>query len=121
MEVPKRVLWVLDKNPEYIDSKRMGLTNFPMLMLEADMEFDGTEMMALLITANDPSDYTFLDQLAEELTDATDREFLLTYEQRETMETIKKILDLTFMMTIAIMMFLCFFSLSAAMGANLYD
>ena len=31
------------------------------------------------------------------------------------------IIDYIFLMTIAIMMFLCFFSLSAAMSANLYD
>ena len=33
----------------------------------------------------------------------------------------KKIIDYIFMVTIAIMMFLCFFSLSASMSANLYD
>ena len=33
----------------------------------------------------------------------------------------EKIIDYIFIMTIAIMMFLCFFSLSASMSANLYD
>lgn len=33
----------------------------------------------------------------------------------------KTIIDYVFMVTIAIMMFLCFFSLSASMSANLYD
>ena len=33
----------------------------------------------------------------------------------------EQIIDYIFLMTIAIMMFLCFFSLSASMSANLYD
>ena len=36
-------------------------------------------------------------------------------------EEIVKILELVFAITISIMMFLCFFSLSASMSANLYE
>lgn len=39
----------------------------------------------------------------------------------EQTETVEQIIDYIFLMTIAIMMFLCFFSLSASMSANLYD
>ena len=34
---------------------------------------------------------------------------------------VKKVIDYIFAVTIAIMMFLCFFSLSASMSSNLYD
>ena len=44
-----------------------------------------------------------------------------TYEQADSTEGVKKIVDYVFMVTIAIMMFLCFFSLSASMSANLYE
>ena len=37
------------------------------------------------------------------------------------METVINIIDVTFSMAIAIMMFLCFFSLTTTMSANLYD
>ena len=44
-----------------------------------------------------------------------------TYKAAESTEDVKNIIDYIFMVTIAIMMFLCFFSLSASMSANLYD
>ena len=44
-----------------------------------------------------------------------------TYSARQSTEQVKVIIDYVFMVTIAIMMFLCFFSLSASMSANLYD
>ena len=43
------------------------------------------------------------------------------YLADEQTETVEQIIDYIFLMTIAIMMFLCFFSLSASMSANLYD
>jgi len=45
----------------------------------------------------------------------------ITYVQQEQTEQVTLIIDYVFMVTIAIMMFLCFFSLSASMSANLYD
>ena len=44
-----------------------------------------------------------------------------SYVARQSTEQVKVIIDYVFMVTIAIMMFLCFFSLSASMSANLYD
>ena len=52
---------------------------------------------------------------------ATGADVTLEYEEGEATEKVKKIIDYIFMVTIAIMMFLCFFSLSASMSANLYD
>ena len=43
------------------------------------------------------------------------------YDDRQKYTTTYEILELIFSMTIAIMMFLCFFSLIASMTANLFD
>ena len=45
----------------------------------------------------------------------------LRYEQVDSIAGVKKIIDYIFSVIIAIMMFLCFFSLSASMSSNLYD
>ena len=44
-----------------------------------------------------------------------------TYKQIKSMEKIQAMLDIIFNGCIAVMMFLCFFSLSASMSANLYE
>lgn len=45
----------------------------------------------------------------------------ILYVEKEATADVSSIIDLIFMVTIAIMMFLSFFSLSASMSANLYD
>ena len=45
----------------------------------------------------------------------------MEYKEAESTEQVRNVIDYVFMVTIAIMMFLCFFSLSASMSANLYD
>ena len=43
------------------------------------------------------------------------------YEKSKSIEGITKVINYVFAVIIAIMMFLCFFSLSASMSANLFD
>ena len=43
------------------------------------------------------------------------------YQENSKVDEIAKMLQLVFSLIIAIMMFLCFFSLSASMSANLFD
>ena len=43
------------------------------------------------------------------------------YKESDSMSSVLDIIDIIFSMTIAIMMFLCFFSLTTSMSANLYD
>ena len=45
----------------------------------------------------------------------------VSYIDADNNANVLKIIDIIFYVTIAIMMFLCFFSLVASMTANLYD
>ena len=82
---------------------------------------DDIDYTWLLIRVHDPSDTNLIDKIAIDLKSATDITATKTYEQADSTAGVKKIIDYVFMVTIAIMMFLCFFSLSASMSANLYD
>ena len=75
----------------------------------------------LAIRVHDSDDTDLIDRIGLALKQATGLKPTLMYKEAESTEQIKTIIDLVFMVTIAIMMFLCFFSLSAAMSANLYD
>ena len=75
----------------------------------------------LLIRVNDSADTDLIDRLGSALKAATGIKPTLEYKEAESTEQMKTIIDLLFSVTIAIMMFLCFFSLSASMSANLYD
>ena len=70
---------------------------------------------------HDSEDTDLIDRIAYDLYLVTGFEATLTYEQQKTTAQMESILDYMFMVMIAIMMFLCFFSLSASMSANLYD
>ena len=75
----------------------------------------------LAIRVHDSSDTDLINRIAKDLYNATGADVTLEYEEGEATEKVNKIIDYIFMVTIAIMMFLCFFSLSASMSANLYD
>ena len=83
---------------------------------------DEIYMDSLLIRVHDPSDTALIDKITKELIKATgNNRFFEVYKEAESTEAIKQIIDYVFSVIIAIMMFLCFFSLSASMSANLYD
>jgi len=75
----------------------------------------------LLIRVNDNSDHDLIDRIARDLKDATGLTAGLTYEESKATAEVTTVIDMIFMGAIAIMMFLCFFALSASMTANLYD
>ena len=72
---------------------------------------------------NDPSDHTTIDQLSTALKTAfPDATITEAYTSSGSSNTkISKILDKVFYGLIAVVMFLCFFSLCASMSANLYQ
>ena len=76
---------------------------------------------SLFIQVYDPSDHDLIDKIAFDLEEATGITYSKSYKDGESTESITKIINYIFEVTIAIMMFLCFFSLSASMSANLYD
>ena len=79
----------------------------------------------LLIRVNDPDDYALIDEITNEFMnefgDGTNIKFQKKYESLKSKDSVIEILNAIFSTTIAIMMFLCFFSLTASMSANLYD
>ena len=76
-----------------------------------------------MIKVNDPDDHGLIDKITSELTAATPKYVSATavYQDKKKNATTFELLDIIFTVTIAIMMFLCFFSLTASMTANLYD
>ena len=72
---------------------------------------------------NNPSDHTTIDQLSQSLKTAfPDATITEAYTSSGSSNTkISKILDKVFYGLIAVVMFLCFFSLCASMSANLYQ
>ena len=66
-----------------------------------------------------------VDKIAEAFSDALGTESYIAikkeYEAKQLTDKILGILNTIFSITIGIMMFLCFFSLTASMSANLYD
>ena len=70
---------------------------------------------------HNPDDHTLIHKISKELKTATGAAPELLYESQASTADVRTIIDLVFMVTIAIMMFLSFFSLSASMSANLYD
>ena len=74
-----------------------------------------------MIQMKDPDDHATIDRLAAALNVATSHSVDKAYLKDNQTKQVEQIIDYIFLMTIAIMMFLCFFSLSASMSANLYD
>ena len=70
-----------------------------------------------------PDDHDLVDEITKELKGSVGENVGVQkyYEVQESTEDVIGILDIIFSATIAIMMFLCFFSLTASMSANLYD
>ena len=70
----------------------------------------------------DPEDKSTIDALSKELNDASEGVKIVSFlGDRESNEKINSIINWSFYSIIAITMFLCFFSLSASMSANLYE
>ena len=89
-------------------------------LLQKDMEELTYEM--LLITMNDPLDTATITALSNDLSKATQMTpFAATASDFTLNARIIKIINTVFYSIISITMFLCFFSLSASMAANLYE
>jgi len=70
---------------------------------------------------NDPDDHVTIDELAAKLGAVTGGIIQRGYEDGDSTAKIKEVLDKTFFGLIGVTMFLCYFSLSASMSANLYE
>ena len=86
--------------------------------------FDELVVKKLFISVNDPDDHDLIDEIIEDLTVSINDERVKIEDQYSIVEANSKalnLLDLIFYVVIGILMFLCFFSLQAAMTANLYE
>ena len=69
---------------------------------------------------NDPDNHTTIDKLADAISPFGGI-IKKGYDAGKSTEKVKKVLDKTFYGLIGVTMFLCYFSLSASMSANLYE
>ena len=71
----------------------------------------------------DSNDHVLIDKIGKALNEVLGAgvSIKLTYQQVSSGGDITHIVNIIFYLTIAIMMFLCFFSLTASMSANLYE
>ncbi len=84
------------------------------------MDMDDIIYESLSIRMLDPSDQATINALAADLV-MDETVVTVTDQDDKDSGNLSDTVDLLFMALIAIMMFLCFFSLSASMSANLYD
>ncbi len=84
------------------------------------MDMDDIIYESLSIRMRDPSDQATINALAADLV-MDETVVTVTDQDDKDSGNLSDTVDLLFMALIAIMMFLCFFSLSASMSANLYN
>ena len=100
----------------------MSITSIPYYSLVTNTTMDEIPYYNLFIQMNDPDDHTTIDSICTSLSEAAPGVSIQkTYDKSTSTSKIQKILDKTFYGLISVTMFLCFFSLSASMSANLYE
>ena len=96
--------------------------NIPLNTFMANITIDESHLLNVIIQMKDPDDHQTIDAIATRLEiNAPYASVEKSYSQGGTTEKIANILDKVFYALISVTMFLCFFSLSASMTANLYE
>ena len=118
----KRAIWSLksaiffyQRNPSQC------FVSLPMLTHFGQISFDEFYATGIYIKVKDPSDRAAVKEIMDDLEAEGGKQPTDTWSQAQSQKKFKHIIDLVFSVIIGIMMFLCFFSLSASMTANLYD
>jgi len=137
--IRKRVLWTLKQNVSWLTErnafvlyngiKETVLFSIPTYCYLADVNMDDIYYGNLLIKLKDPTDLVTSGEIQDDLVRALTVDwwgftayFIRDkYKDLEKARELQSLLDMIFNGTIAVMMFLCFFSLSASMSANLYE
>ena len=123
----ERVLFSLTTMPDYTDYAGFYtvITGIPQWLHMTDLDMDETPMQQLYIRLKDSENYALVDKIsnafAETFGTSTDIKIEKSYEDKQKTDQVLNILNSIFAIAIGIMMFLCFFSLTASMSANLYD
>lgn len=97
-----------------------GMKSLPMASFLGNVTMDEMLYSSMCLRVKDPDNHHKIDALAEELAPMGGI-LSKTYENGKSTKKIKRILDKVFYGLIGVTMFLCYFSLSASMSANLYE
>lgn len=109
--------WASDSGGDYM------LVNLPNFCYWSERTMDDTHYRYLLIKMKDSKDHKLIDEIGKALEKevGTGVKVQITYKEVSSNDEVTNIVNYIFYLTIAIMMFLCFFSLTASMSANLYE
>ena len=109
--------WASDSGGDYM------LVNLPNFCYWSERDMDETHYKYLLIKMKDSKDHELIDEIGKALEKVvgTGVKVQITYKEVSSNDEVTNIVNYIFYLTIAIMMFLCFFSLTASMSANLYE
>lgn len=125
----KRIFFVLKKAPvdDWVNSI-LSTVSLPFLGLTAQRSMDDIYQYLLQIKVKDPNDTETIQALKADLEAAIgqpvtvmDRPIYVAPVDDDSNDRLENIVNMVFSVIIAIMMFLCFFSLSASMSANLLE
>ena len=87
-----------------------------------DSNLDDLPLQTVMIQVHNPDDHALIDLIIKDLQAATWTDLVLNqYELIDSISEAVELLNMVFYVTIAIMMFLCFFALQASMTANIYE
>lgn len=126
----QNVSWLTERNAFvlYNGIKETVLFSIPTYCYLADVNMDDIYYGNLLIKLKDPTDLVTSGEIQDDLDRALTnwwgfKAYFIRdkYKDLEKARELQSLLDMIFNGTIAVMMFLCFFSLSASMSANLYE
>jgi len=118
-----RPLFTYEDTPPYLDDGSFNLMSIPMISFLGgtpsimDIKYDN-----LYIQMNDPDDQATINAMVADFKEVLDgSSYTIRKEEEDKTADVDQILTKVFVVVIAITMFLCFFSLSASMSANLYE
>ena len=120
----ERIIWSTSKKADFTEGTFDNmLINIPMFLYMTELELDEITWDKLIIQVPDPSDTALIDELAAAFEKSVGNGvgIIKSYVQKSSMDDAVDILNVIFSSTISVMMFLCFFSLTASMSGNLYD
>ena len=121
----ERVIFSLYQTPDWAqtESSNYFLVSLPTFNYMSEQLMDENHYKVLMIRMHDPSNHDLIDKIGKALDKALPGgiQIHLTYKQVSSSGSITEIVNYIFYLTIAVMMFLCFFSLTASMSANLFE
>ena len=119
----ERVLFSMYQQPDWTSDGDYLLVSLPIFSYMSEFTMDAINYRYLMIKMQNKNDHAKIDEIAKELEKVVGANVKIEVMYKKISKTgnVTNIVNYIFYLTIAIMMFLCFFSLTASMSANLYD